>query len=219
MDVRKFGKPKVTANHPASPSTSAGTTVDGVPTMTEKDFARNSEASTQVSKQSQDYSTKESNPRTDSNSAIKDYLEYLQENDITDEDIHAVLDTLVTSGDVYWEFLLFNKTRVVFHVRPAWVTDILMRELEDKVPSTYARYHGIIAMTNLAGSIVQIGEKQFDAEDEESLFEVKKYLSRKPFVVQNHLTKKLALFDRLIAVATSDEFIENFTRPQSEEQE
>ena len=147
---------------------------------------------------------------------IKEYYEYLKTKDITDGDIVSVLDTLITSGSVKWGFKLFNRIEVDLVVRPAWVNSFILREVETLAPKTFSRFTDIVSTYNLAGSLVKFGSQKFSNATEADVRNNYDDIARMSFIVQNKLVQQLAIFDRLIAVATSDWAIENFTKPQSE---
>ncbi len=147
---------------------------------------------------------------------IEGYLSYLEENDITKEDIFAVLDSIVTTGNVYWSFMLFDKIEVTFRIRPAWINAMLIKELDIKKPKTFARFSDLVGMNNLIGSLTKYDKTTFTVESEDDVPKITEFILNLPFIVQNHLIKKMAIFDRVVAVATSDWAIKNFTLPQSE---
>lgn len=148
---------------------------------------------------------------------IKGYLDYLEQNNIHQNDIFDVMDVLFTIGSVSWNFDLFDRISVVFNVRAAWV-DNYITEVLDKISSesmmvSNVRYNNIVAECNLAASLSQYGEKKFSIRDEGDMVNAREFVRQLPFVVQNALVRKLAVFDRLLAVATSDWAVKNFTKP------
>jgi len=147
---------------------------------------------------------------------IQEYLEYLAENDIHKEDVLKVLDSIISTGDVYWQFNLLGKIPVTFKMRRAWVNELLMDRMDKTPPKTIARFHDILSMYNLAGSLVQYGEHETPLINEEQLHSNVEFVSNLPFIMLNRLIKQLSLFDRVVAVATSDWAVENFSEPQSE---
>ena len=151
-----------------------------------------------------------------SDDRIREYYEFLKTKDITDEDLISVLDTLVTSGSVKWAFQLFNKINVEMAVRPAWVNTFILGEVERVAPKTFARFTDLTSIYNLAGSLVKYGDQSFSHETEEEIKSNYQRINKLSFIIQNKLIQQLAVFDRLLAVATSDWALENFTEPQSE---
>lgn len=147
---------------------------------------------------------------------IQQYLDYLKEHEIEREDILGVLDSIVSTGNVYWSFDLFNKIPVTFQIRPAWVNNILVERMDKRPPKNFAMFSEIIGVYNLAGSLVKYNDNNFTLKDKEDFEKNKTFIQGLPFITQNHLIKKMAIFDRVVAVATSDWAIENFTKPQSE---
>lgn len=154
---------------------------------------------------------------------IKGYLDYLEQNNIHKEDIIEAMDVLLTTGSVSWNFELFDRIPVNFIVRPAWV-DTYITEVLDKLASdtplvSKVRYNNIVAECNLAASITQYGDKNFAIRSEADMGEAREFVRQLPYVVQNALVRKLAVFDRLLAVATSDWAVKNFTKPRQEKSE
>jgi hypothetical protein len=149
-------------------------------------------------------------------SEIEDYLEYLKQFDITKEQIFNVLDTLLSKGDVLWSFKLFSKIPVMFHIRPYFVNDILFKKLEDSPPKTMVVFNDTVSRYNLAGALVQYKDKKFTVNNTDSFNDALEYLSGLPFIVVAHLVKQLAIFDRVVGIATSQWSVENFTKPLQE---
>lgn len=154
---------------------------------------------------------------------IKGYLDYLEQNNIHKDEIIEAMDVLLTTGSVSWNFELFDHIPVNFIVRPAWV-DTYITEILDKLASdtplvSRVRYNNIVAECNLAASLSQYGEKKFSIRDEGDMVNAREFVRQLPFVVQNALVRKLSVFDRLLAVATSDWAVKNFTKPRQEKSE
>jgi len=151
-----------------------------------------------------------------SKEVIEEYLTFLADNDVTKEDVFSILDAIITEGTVLWSFKLFDKIKVVFRMRPTWVNSIVLTQIEKESPKTYSRFTELIGTYNLAGSLVQYGDKTFELNTEEDLFTNKRVIEEFGFIIHNHLIRHLSVFDRAVAVATSDWAIENFTPPQSD---
>lgn len=148
---------------------------------------------------------------------IKEYREYLEEEGIGDQEIMTVLDALITTGNVAWNFMLFGKIPVEFQMRAAWVNEYILTRLENDFPKSAHRFADTVGGYNLAASIRSYGDATFAPVDLESFVAVHKAVMNMPFVVQNALIKKLAVFDRVVAVATSDWAVEKFMKPQEGE--
>lgn len=202
VDVRNFQSPK---NKGASPNTGMDT------------------PQTEPEKASDEYhqephSTADINqPEETNQSLIQEYLHYLEQNDIHKEDIMAVLDSIITSGNVYWSFELFDKIPVTFKIRPAWVNDVLVSKMDKNPPRTFNRFSETVGLYNLAGSLVEYNGERREVQNEEDFYNNKQFVQNLPFIIQSHLIQKMSIFDRVISVATSDWATENFTKPQSEE--
>ena len=199
MDVRKFKKPE-----------KKGTSMPGV-VAPDIDKNNNMETGEPV-----DTSKNMKVPDETSKDIVAEYLEYLKENDISEEDILAVLDSIITSGNVYWNFNLFDKIPVTFKIRPTWVNNMLVERMDTNPPKTFSRFSELVGLYNLAGSLSKYKDRDFNIQEKEDFEESKEFILGLPFILQSHLIKKMALFDRVVAVATSDWAVANFTKPQSE---
>jgi len=152
---------------------------------------------------------------------LRRYMLYLKEQGINKDDILSVLGSILESGTVGWDFKLFDKIPVVLTLRPAWVSDYVMGEV-DKLSGesgkalSVARVQFRVGMLNLAGSLVKYGEDTFNPSDEAGLEQVRKYLDKLPYVVQSALVRHLSTFDQVVAVATSDWAARNFTEPRKD---
>ena len=159
----------------------------------------------------------------DGDPVIATYMEFLKQHNITEDDIYSVLDALLTSNSVSFSFTLFEKVPVVFQAREAWVDDYIVEILDDMAANTArvsnVRYNNTVAECNLAASMVQYKDERYVINDKKDLDEARKRIQKLPYVIQNALVKKLAVFDRTLAVATSDWAVKNFTKPRQESSE
>lgn len=153
-------------------------------------------------------------------SVISQYLDFLHAHDITDDDIQDVLECLITSGNVSWQFKLFDRMPVEFRVRPSWVDDYILelidRETADNERVSMMRYNNMVAVCNLAASMTAFKGETYRVETRDDFETARKRIQDMPYIIQNALVNKLAVFDRTIAVATSDWAIKNFTKPRKE---
>jgi len=153
-------------------------------------------------------------------SVIKSYLDFLHARNITDDDIRDVLECLITSGNVSWRFELFDRIPVEFRVRPSWVDDYILelvdRETADNDRVSMMRYNNLVAVCNLAASMAAFRDETYRVETKEDFEKARKRVQDMPYIIQNALVNKLAVFDRTIAVATSDWAVKNFMRPRKE---
>lgn len=152
-----------------------------------------------------------------SEDVIEGYREFLSGYGIGDAEIFGALDALITTGDVYWSFKLLDRIDIVFHIRPNWVNEKLVTQLEESAPKLYARFAHLVGMHNLAGSLVKYNDTDLQAKAPEEFSKTYDFVNSLSFVLQNQLVKNLAVFDRLVAVATSEWAVKNFTPPQSDE--
>lgn len=151
---------------------------------------------------------------------IRGYMEYLEQNGVSREDVEAVLDALITSGTVSWGFEILGSVPAEFTVRPAWVDDCISARL-DKIAQesgrvSNARYNNIVAEYNLAATLSTFRDEHYSVKTDEDLEEARERVGKLPFVIQNALVRKLAVFDRVLAVAMSDWAVANFTKPREE---
>lgn len=197
MDVRKFKRPET-----------KGTSSKGIDTPHTNPEVTDDQKQTS----SGDYKV----PEETNQDMIQEYLGYLKKEDIHKEDIFSVLDSIITTGNVFWNFKLFDKIPVTFKIRPAWVNDILIKKMDKEPPKTFNRFSDIVGLYNLSGSLVEYNGQKFKMETEDDFYKTKKFIQDLPFIVQSHLIRKMAIFDRVVTVATSDWAAQNFTEPQSE---
>ena len=144
------------------------------------------------------------------------YKAFLEEKGISEEVLYKALDSLLTNGVVYWECDILGKIDVRFKTRPAWVNTHLLKQLEVLAPSTYVRFTNIVNLYNLAGSLTDYSGRHFTPDNEEGLETGYAFVSSLPLVLQSKLIEQLAIFDRVMAIATSDWALENFMQPQSD---
>lgn len=154
---------------------------------------------------------------------IKEYMEFLEKNGISKDDVEAVLNALITEGTVSWGFTILGSVPAEFTVRPAWVDDCVSARL-DKVASESARvsnvrFNNIVAECNLAATLTSFKDARYSIKTEEDFDEACERVRNLPFVIQNALVRKLAVFDRVLAVAMSDWAVANFTKPREEKSE
>lgn len=147
---------------------------------------------------------------------ILKYLEYFETLGITKTKVFEILDSILTSGQINWNFNLLNKIPVVFRLRPSWVNDELLKILDESTPRTLVGYTEIISKFNLAGSLKIYNNISIDIKKKEDLENALNFIGELPYIVRAHLIKQLAVFDRVVAIATSDWALENFTLPQQE---
>jgi len=148
------------------------------------------------------------------------YMQYLTDNGITEDDVRNVQEALLTSENVSWSFNLFDRIPVVFEVRPAWIDDYII-EIIDRLSGesnriSNVRYNNVVAECNLAASMKKYKDQVYVINSREDLDAARKRVQALPFIIQNALVKKLSVFDRTVAVATSDWAIKNFMKPQQE---
>jgi len=147
---------------------------------------------------------------------LREYREFLTLHEVKDDDIQAVLDALITDGEVFWSFNILGKVPVTYRTRPTWTNMALLKELELQEAKTYMRFTNIVGLYNLAGSLVSFRDQKFTLDSQEDLQTTYEFVNGLSYVFQAKLIEKLALFDRLVTVATSDWAIKNFMEPQVE---
>lgn len=145
---------------------------------------------------------------------IQKYLDYFETLGITKNKIFEILDTLLTKGEVLWAFKLLNRIPVVFRLRPAWVNDELLKVLDERPSKTLVGFTEIISKYNLAGSLQTYDSTGISVKTKEELDSALLFIGSLPYIIRAHLVKQLSIFDRVMAVATSDWALENFSLPQ-----
>lgn len=210
MDLRKAMRPRVATEASNIGSTGprfvsgedvkANTTIATSPEVTPLSSAAN------LTENAPDVST--------ADDVIQAHKEFLETRGIDEVTIMSVLDMLISGQVVLWQFELLGKIPVTFRVRPQWVDKYLIEEMERLRPSNIARFTDLIGTINLSGSLEKYGDKTFRTSSIEELKIVSDFLSSLPFVIQNKLVEELAVFDRVLVVATSDWAVKNFTEPR-----
>ena len=154
---------------------------------------------------------------------IATYMDFLKNNGITEDDVQQVLDALLTSGNVVYNFQLFDRIPVSFVSREVWVDDYIVELLDDMASKTAhisnVRYNNTVAECNLAASMTAYNNERYTIATREDLDKARERIRKMPYVIQNALVKKLAVFDRTLAVATSDWAVKNFMKPRQESSE
>jgi len=112
-----------------------------------------------------------------------------------------------------WSFGILGKIPVVLHLRPGWVNDLLYKRIEEAPPKTIAVLNDLIGRYNLAGALVSYNKIKFDTKNEEDFANALTFIGELPFICKAHLIEQLAIFDRVVSVATSSWAVENFTEP------
>lgn len=152
---------------------------------------------------------------------IGQYMAFLKDNGISEEDIMGLLDRLITDGDVTYSTVVFGKIPAVFRVRPAWINDLILQKMDEVTGSSdkvsVMRFNNLIALYNLAASLIQYGDNRYDIDTEEAFDTALERIKRMPYIAQNALVNALSVFDRALAVATSDWAVKNFTKPLTDE--
>lgn len=145
---------------------------------------------------------------------VQEQLKYFETIGIDKAKLRALLDTLLTNGEVLWEFKLLKKIPTVFRLRPAWVNDKLIEVLDGEGPKSLVAFQEYISKYNLAGSLYTYGGTKICIKNEQELENALQFIGTLPYVVKSALIKELALFDRIIAVCTSEIFMNSFLELQ-----
>ena len=145
---------------------------------------------------------------------------YVKENGLTQEDLHNLLDSLITTGNVAWDFMLLNKIPVTFKVRESWVDDLIIERIDeitaDSPKVSALRYNNLVAEMNLAASMFRFGDDTIDVGTRDGFKKNLKRVQKLAYIYRNRLVNKLAVFDRAVSIATSDWALRNFTPPLSD---
>jgi len=149
---------------------------------------------------------------------IASYMKDLADNGITENDILELLDTLITSGSAAYETELFGRIPVRFQVRPTWVNDHILKHVDQATQGeaqvSLMRFNTMVATYNLAASLVQFGKETYSVTKEKDFEKAVTRVKEMPYITQNALVNALSLFDKALAVATSDWAVKNFTKPR-----
>lgn len=209
MDIRNAMKPKVTSRNIGKGTVASDfvTGEDFKPVVTEP-----TTSSITQTQQGTITETPIDLPKADD--VVQAYREFLHDRGIDDTTLMSVLDMLITGQTVFWQFNLLGKIPVVFRVRPQWVDKYLMEEIDRLRPTNMARFTDLIGTINLAGSLESYNNRKFKADTVEELNKVIEFLRTLPFIIQNKLVDELAVFDRVVVVATSDWAVKNFIEPR-----
>ena len=154
------------------------------------------------------------------NGLIQEYMTFIEDHGVTKDDVFHLLESIMTTGYLEWETSINKgRTPVIFRMRPVWAEDVIAKNI-DKLSSdknlSMARFSNVLRMLNLAASMVQFGERKFDVDNEEAFDASVEFIKSLPYPVFAAVTTQLAVFDRAIAVATSEWAMKNFTEPRKE---
>lgn len=152
---------------------------------------------------------------------IQQYLDFLEKNEVSRDDIKRMLSTLLTEGTVSCSVQILQSIPVVFTTRPAWVDDYIISQVDDLARSvgaslSVARVNSFVALHNVAGSLTQYKDKLMPVHTEDDFNSNLEFVRSLPSAIHNALTKQLVVFERAVAVATSDWAVENFTAQSKE---
>lgn len=105
-----------------------------------------------------------------------------------------------------------------FQVRATWVNDYILKLVDNATQGdahvSLMRFNSIVALYNLAGSLVQFGDETYYVSQENEFDAAIARVRQMPYITQSALVNALSLFDKALAVATSDWAVKNFTRPR-----
>lgn len=145
---------------------------------------------------------------------------YVKENGLTEMDLHNLLDSLLTTGNVAWDFKLLDRIPVTFKVRDSWIDDMIIERIDDLTAHSdkvsALRYNNLVAEMNLAASMIRFGDHNADTSTKTGFKDNLKFIQQMAYIYRNRLVNKLAVFDRAVSIATSDWALKNFMPPLSE---
>lgn len=145
---------------------------------------------------------------------------YVKENGLTESDLNNLLDSLLTTGNVAWDFKLLDRIPVTFKVRESWVDDMIIERIDDLTAHSdkvsALRYNNLVAEMNLAASMIRFGDHNADTSTKTGFKDNLKFIQQMAYIYRNRLVNKLAVFDRAVSIATSDWALKNFMPPLSE---
>lgn len=154
-------------------------------------------------------------PRKSPRELWEEELEY---EDLSSTDAAKILDAVITNG-MHEETYRMGKLVVKMRTRTTSDADRVIEAIQDFKPETSGTLSHLIARMNLAASISQFGEREFNfspATDgnrdalEHEFTERYNFISKVPAQVFFSLTQVLERFDRRVQLACDPRAIENF---------
>lgn len=210
--MRKFGVVDGEARKPLSDSTLRGKAEQDIkPLDVEQDVTHLDEDAHKL----QDMLDKMEAPRKTQRELWEEELEY---SDLSKDEAAKILDAVITNG-MYEETYRMGKMVVKMRTRNTSDADRVIEAIQDFKPETSGTLSHLIARMNLAASVSQFGEKEFNFTPpndgnrdilEQEFNERYNFISKVPAQIFFSLTQVLEKFDRRVQLACDPRAIENF---------
>lgn len=146
----------------------------------------------------------------DVNSRMELFYNFVKEKGITDDIIRDIQKNILQGERVIFKVTILKKLNLELTTRPAWVNELIIEELNKYSNVSYQMYIDIVSKVNLAASLVSFDGHVFKPLTAENYKERVEELRKLPSFIYDKMVNELVIFDRLIAVATSDKYLETF---------
>lgn len=138
------------------------------------------------------------------------FYNYIKNKGVTDDDIKSMQQRILMGEDVNFITTILKDKELILTTRPAWVNELILEELNNFPNISYQMYMDIISKVNLAASLVAFDKHKFEPLTKENYKKRVEMLRELPTFIYDKIVNELVIFDRLIAVATSDKYLETF---------
>lgn len=139
------------------------------------------------------------------------YYEFLKEKGITDTIIKNTQVQLLENRTILFETTILNKIKIGFSPRPTWANDKIIEETAQHGDNfSLAMYNNVVAKTNMICSLEYIDGYNLPPISLDNYDARKNIIGSFPSFIYEKIIEELIVFDRLIAVATSDKYLETF---------
>lgn len=147
----------------------------------------------------------------DERDTIDLYYDFIKEQGITDDVIRSTQIQLLENKTIVFEAVILNKFKIGFSPRPSWANDKIIEESSRHTDNlSLANYNNIIAKVNMACSLEFIEGYNLPSISRDNYEERMRIIGDLPSFLYDKIVQELIVFDRLIAVATSDKYLETF---------
>lgn len=138
------------------------------------------------------------------------FYKYITDKGITDNDIKLIQQRIIQGESVNFTTTILQRKKLILTTRPAWVNEVIIEELNKYPNVSYQMYVDIVSKVNLAASLVVFDDFKFEKLTRDNYEDRVNMLRDLPTFIYDKMVAELVLFDRLIAVATSDKYLETF---------
>lgn len=150
------------------------------------------------------------NPSGDEKDIIDLYYEYIKAQGLDDADIKATQLQLLENRSVNFEVNILKKIKVVFTTKPTWSNDIIVEKASKINNISVAAYNNIVSKVNTVCSLVHVDGYNIPELTRDTFEERERIIDSIPAFIFEKIVTELITFERLIAVATSDKYLETF---------